>query len=301
MSEEIRYDRHEEEWEKILTNESRNKIGLTWLNQHKTLDRWRHDRMYDHLKPLISLNNELSWLTVGDGRYGTDANSLFKLGATKVMCTDISDKLLKIGSEKGFIKDYSEQNAECLTFDNDQFDFTLCKEAYHHFPRPHIALHEMLRVSKFGVVLIEPCDSKVQPKLLNRLLPSIKKILGKSTTNDGHGFETVGNYVFTVSERELEKFQLGMHRRYLAYLYVNDYYEPGFEFINIDTTKKADIRKIRKVKLLIKLRDLLCRLNLISPGILCAILFKEDPSSVLIDSLKSSGWQVKKLPRNPYL
>jgi hypothetical protein len=92
-----------------------------------------------------------------------------------------------------------------------------------------------------------------------------------------------------------------MHRRYLAYLYVNDYYEPGFEFINIDTTKKADIRKIRKVKLLIKLRDLLCRLNLISPGILCAILFKEDPSSVLIDSLKSSGWQVKKLPRNPYL
>ena len=129
----------------------------------------------------------------------------------------------------------------------------------------------------------------------------VKKLLGKSISNDGHQFETVGNYVFSISERELEKVQLGMHRRHLAYMYVNDYYEPGFEFINLDTPKKADIIKIRKAKLFIKLRDLLYKFNLMSPALLCAILFKKAPRSELVDSLKSSGWWVKKLPRNPYL
>ena len=301
MKEEIKYDKSEEAWEKALNDKDRNKVALTWLNQNPTLDRWRHDRMYDHLKPVVEFNNEISWLTVGDGRYGTDANALFRLGATNVMCTDISDKMLKIGNEKGFIKDYSAQNAENLTFNNDQFDFTLCKEAYHHFPRPHIALHEMLRVSKLGVILIEPLDRKFQPQFMNRFAPIIKKFLGKQTNNDGHIFEEAGNYVFSTSERELEKVQLGMHRRHIAYNYINDYYEPGFEFINLDSTLKSDIKVIRKAQILIKAKDFLSRFNLLRPGLLCAILFKKEPSSVLVDALKNSGWRVKILPRNPYL
>lgn len=301
MKEEIKYDKSDESYEKALIDKDRNKVALTWLNQNSTLDRWRHDRMYDHLKPIIDFNNKKSWLTVGDGRYGTDANALFRLGATKVMCTDISDKLLKIGNEKGFIKDYSAQNAENLTFDNDQFDFTLCKEAYHHFPRPHIALHEMLRVSKLGVILIEPLDRQFKPRFINRFAPIIKKFLGKPYNNDGHSFEPVGNYVFSISERELEKVQLGMHRRHIAYNYINDYYQPGFEFINLDSTEKSDIKVIRKAQIFIKMKDYLSRFNLLRPGLLCAILFKDEPSSLLIDSLENSGWRVKTLPRNPYL
>ena len=301
MKENVKYDRHEEEWEKALTDEDHKKISLTWLEQKLTLDRWRHDRIYDQLKPIIKLNKAISWLTVGDGRYGTDANALLRLGATKVMCTDISDKLLKIGNEKKFIKDYSAQNAENLTFTNDQFDFTLCKESYHHFPRPHIALHEMLRVSKLGVILIEPFDSQVKLKFLDRILPIIKKLVGKSPNYDGHSFESVGNYVFSVSERELEKVQLGMHRRHIAYKYLNDYYESGFEFLELDSIEKSDIRKIRKARFWIKLQDFMTRFNLISPGLLCAILFKEEPSTELVESLKHTGWRIKTLPRNPYL
>ena len=301
MKEKIKYDNHEEEWDKAITDENRKKIARTWIDQKLTLGKWRHDRMYGALKPIIDFDNKFSWLTVGDGRYGTDANALFRLGATKVMCTDISDKLLAIGNAKGFIKDYSCQNAEDLTFKNQEFDFTLCKEAYHHFPRPHIALHQMLRVSKVGVILIEPLDSMVQPKLLNRVLPIIKKLLGKPPNYDGHSFEAVGNYVFSVSERELEKVQLGMHRRHIAYMYVNDYYEPGFEFVHLDSPKKTDVRKIMKTKMLIKLRDILSRLNLMDSNLLIAILFKEKPNSLLIESLENFGWQVKKLPPNPYL
>lgn len=301
MKEKIKYDRHEEEWEKAINDEDRKKISLTWLDQELTLDRWRHDQMYDLLKPMIDLDHTLSWLTVGDGRYGTDANALFRLGANKVMCTDISDRLLKIGNKKGFIKDFSAQNAENLTFMNEEFDFTLCKEAYHHFPRPHIALHEMLRVSKLGVILMEPLDTNIESKFLNKLLPLIKRLLGRSSNKDGHGFEPVGNYIFSISERELEKIQLGMHRRNIAYYYVNDYYEPGSEFVQLDSQNKSDIRKIWKTKVIINFRNFLSRFNLMSSGLLVAILFKEEPSSSLINSLKHSGWQVKTLPRNPYL
>ena len=106
MSEYIKYDNHENEWEKVLNDGSRNKIAATWLNQTNSMDRWRHDRMYKLMGPLIKYNKNFSWLTVGDGRYGTDANALLKLGDKNVMCTDISDKLLKIGSERGFINQY---------------------------------------------------------------------------------------------------------------------------------------------------------------------------------------------------
>jgi len=301
MKEKILYDDHEGEWEKALSDKDRIRVANTWLDQSSTLDRWRHERIFTLLKPIVEFDNEMSWLTVGDGRFGTDANALSRLGATQVMCSDISDKLLKVGKKRGFIKDYSAQNAESLTFNNDKFDFTLCKEAYHHFPRPHIALHEMLRVSKLGIVLIEPLDDQVHTTLLGRLIPIIKKCLGKSYNKNGHKFEEVGNYVFSISERELEKVQLGMHRRFIAYKYINDCYEPGFEFVKLNSTDKADIKKIRKAKFVIKTRDFLSRLNLITPHLLAAILFKEEPSSKLVYHLKKSGWRFKTLPRNPYL
>ncbi len=179
--------------------------------------------------------------------------------------------------------------------------FLCVKEAYHHFPRPHIALHEMLRVSKLGVILIEPLDPTFKPKLLNRFMPLIKRLFGKSSNKEGHYFEPVGNYVFSVSERELEKVQLGMHRRHIAYTYFNDYYKQGYEFINLDSTDKSDVKAIRTAKRMIKIRDVLTRYGLVNPGILCAILFKGDPNSLLVESLKKSGWLLKELPRNPYI
>lgn len=218
-----------------------------------------------------------------------------------MMATDISDKLLRIGCDKGFINDYSEQNAENLSFQNEQFGFVLCKESYHHFPRPHIALHEMLRVSEHGVFLIEPLDSAIKPKLLNKFIPLIRCLLGKPPNSENHRFETVGNYIFSVSERELEKVQLGMHRRFIAYMYFNDYYEDGFPFVMLNSTDKTDIKKIRKAKRFIKIRDILARFGLIRPGLLATILFKYDPNPLLLQSLKKAGWKIKELPRNPYI
>ena len=305
MSEYIKYDNHENEWEKVLNDDSRKKIAETWLNQTNSMDRWRHDRMYKLMGPLIKYNKNFSWLTVGDGRYGTDANALLKLGAKNVMCTDISDKLLKIGSERGFINQYSAENAESMSFEDKNFDFVFCKEAYHHFPRPHIALHEMLRVAKYGVILIEPCDPKITPRLFNRFFPFVKKIRrkirGRDYDDSEHSFEAVGNYVFSISERELEKVQLGMHRRYLAFNSVNDYYEPGFEFLSLDTKDPSEQKKINKAKISIKRRDRMVKYGLTSPEILVSILFKSSPDPLILKTLELTGWRIKELPQNPYI
>ncbi|WP_158308790.1 methyltransferase domain-containing protein [Desulfocurvibacter africanus] len=76
-----------------------------------------------------------------------------------------------------FIPEYSVENAEKLSFANGSYDYLLCKEAFHHFPRPMIALYEMLRVARKGIVLIEPND------------------------NGADGFEECGNYVYSLSRR----------------------------------------------------------------------------------------------------
>ena len=107
---EIKYDKSTEGWQKCLDDEFRNKVSLTWLSAKSNLDGWRHNRIYELLKPIIEIDRNKKWVTVGDGRYGTDAHALLKMGAKDVLSTDISDILLKKGFEAGFINKYSAEN-----------------------------------------------------------------------------------------------------------------------------------------------------------------------------------------------
>ena len=299
--EEVKYDKFKNEWQKCIDDESKKKLSLTWLEGEGSLDRWRHQRIYNLLKPLVNLNKKKTWVTIGDGRYGTDANALIKMGVEKVLCTDLSAILLKKGKAAGFIKEFSEENGECLSFEDYSFDYVLCKEAYHHFPRPSIALYEMMRVCKIGVVLIEPNDSIIDYKPLSFIVPLVKNILGQKANMERHEFEDVGNYCYRVSKREIEKFQLGMHRRYVAFKGINDYYEKGVEFIKMNTKKNKEKRIIFKSKFFILVRNLLSKFGLVSDQLLASILFKEKPSKEIIEKLKFNGWEFKVLPKNPYL
>ena len=67
-------------------------LADTW-KRFDTVDYWRHERMYNNILPVLQAYPESSWLTVGDGRYGTDANFLMRQGAD-VLATDINDTLL---------------------------------------------------------------------------------------------------------------------------------------------------------------------------------------------------------------
>ena len=120
-------------------------------------------------------------------------------------------------------------------------------------------------------------------------------------TVPGHTFESVGNYVYSIAERDLEKFLLGMHHRNVAFTGCNDIHLPGVEFVpevpSTPSQRKLKARLLRRIAL----ADLLCRLGLAKTALLTAALFKSVPSGKLSQALASRGWVVRQLPANPYL
>lgn len=145
--------------------------------------------MYSMVDGLIHPRD--TWLTIGDGK-GMEAHYLKDKGIENVLATDISSSNLKIAKEKyGYINSFGEENAEKLSFKDKSFEYVLCKESFHHFSKPIVALYEMIRVAKKGVVLIEPNDFKA---FKNRMFVN--------------HFEKAGNYVYSISVREFEKITL---------------------------------------------------------------------------------------------
>jgi ubiquinone/menaquinone biosynthesis C-methylase UbiE len=291
------YQSHETHFNDYASGSSKSNHAKSWLRDD-TVDAWRHQRMRLHLMPLINEFPQSSWLTVGDGRYGTDAHFLKKNGI-KALATDISDVLLKEGKELGFIDDFSKENAEKLSFEDNQFDFVYCKEAYHHFPRPMIALYEMIRVAKKGVILTEPKDATIGGSLIYIFLRNLKDlmsgILGKDISR--HSFEESGNYVYSISEREIQKAALGINLGFLAFKVLHDSYQKGVEY----EKAVSDNQVFKKVKRKIALSDLRSYLGLSNGGLLTAMIFKTPPSQKLQSNLKTAGFKVVELPKNPYL
>lgn len=302
----VLYDRHPEEWQKCLNDENRIAVATTWMRKD-TVDSWRHNRMRQKIDPFIDFDKESRWLTVGDGRFGTDANYIITKGGN-AHATDFDSALLEIGSGQGFISSYGAENAENLSFANESFDYIFCKEAFHHFPRPWMAVYEMLRVAKEGVILIEPVDGFLNAntsilQLVKRKTKNfLKSLLGTSKHNsqDIHFFEPIGNYIFTISLHECEKILLGMHYRYIAFIGINDYYQDGVEFCPIEGGTSEEQQLRAKVFTNIAKADITSR-RTGKYGLICIAMFKKKPRQELIASLCLNGWQFKELPLNPYL
>ena len=274
----------------------------SWFEED-TLDKWRHNRMMEPINPFISKNS--TWLTIGDGRFGLEANYIKKRGGT-VHATDINIELLKKSKEMGFIDSYSQQNAEELTFSKNTFDFVLIKEAVHHFQKPWIGIYEAFRVSKKGVILLEPRDKNlnnqgVRKKLYNRIIFGLKKIMKKNPNIDDYTFEEVGNFIFSISNRELEKFLLAMNHRHFAHTGLNDYYFSGVEYIKYNSKNLKDFLRKQKLKTFIRIFDLLTHTGFTEFNLAQSILFKQPPHSSVISRMKKYKWNYKLLPINPYL
>lgn len=292
----IKYDNSGNEWQSYIADQSKHAIANSWLDSC-SLDYWRHERLRHPLLSVIAANPKSSWLTIGDGRFGTDANYLLRHGIKSVVASDLNDNLLKIAFESKFINSYSIINAENIEFKDDSFDFIYCKEALHHFPRPYIALHEMYRVAKFGVILTEPRDFSISNNLLSHLFNKlVHSILGKKN----HFFEPVGNYVYGFSEREYEKFLLGMHFNKIAFAYCNDSYAQGIELVNSAPKSVLDFYAHLKLKGKIATLDLLSLFKLRPPNMLTCALIKNMGSADFTKSFCSNAWYRKVLPVNPF-
>ena len=294
---ETSYKIHREVYDDFAVGGDKEALAKTWL-QKDSVGAWRFERMYRLLDPILESEPDAKWLTVGDGRYGGDAKYIQDKGID-VLATDITDKLLKEAKDKGYLKKYRQENAESLSFNDSEFDFVLCKESYHHFPRPMIALYEMLRVAAKGVVLIEPTDlyinNGIRKVLFRKLMDLINGLLGKKIKR--HAFEEAGNYIYNISRREIEKVALGLSYRLVAFHGVNDYYEKGVEFEKISDKG----RLYRKVKFRISLLNMLTRTKFNDYSLTVAIIFKKEPSAILIKNLNKAGYDIVSLPINPYI
>ena len=208
--EQTSYKIHENAYS-VIEQESELTIYKNWFDNNTT-DVWRHIRMLGVLNPFLKNNKNAKWVTIGDGRFGTSATYIGKNGGD-ALASDIDTTLLEVAKQNNMIKDFVFANAEKLPFEDNQFNYSYCKLAYHHFPRPTIAVYEMLRVSKDAVIFTEPNDYFPPPftrRILQKIKHFLKRIMGKQVAHHDTGnFETIGNYIYNISVRDFEKIAQG--------------------------------------------------------------------------------------------
>jgi len=255
-----------------------------------SVDAWRHQRMLESILPLVEESPEAKWLTVGDGGFGSDAFFLESHGID-VMATSISTHTLEVAHSRGLIKKYAAENAEGFSLPDKAVDFVLCKESFHHFPRPALAFYEMLRIARRGIVLIEPAEGPPRP--LATLKASVKRLLRHDVSDQ---FEPSGNFIYRVSIRETSKMLTALGYRHLAWKGINDFWYPPFG--------AADFRKMSAgaigTRLGIAVQDLLAKTRLLNYGLAALLCFKEQPGAKLVATLKQRGFAIVNLPQNPY-
>lgn len=292
------YERHSEWYNQHFPGREE-KLGYYRSKKNagkSTVAAWLQQLFFDCLNPLLRINE--SWLTVGDA-YGFDAEYIMSKGS-RALATDLNSDFLVVAKQQGIIADYAAENAERLSFEDGQFDYVLCKESYHHFPRPYAAMYEMIRVANKGIVIIEPQDpvSKM-PSLLfvTNMLASRTSLLNKAWKNR-FSYEPVGNFVYKVSEREFEKFAAGLNLPMVAFKRINpNFYSAGTEKLVADSNNW----RFLWIKTKKGLMDLLVKLKLLPGQVLSTIVFKEIPDTLTIERLKTDGYHVVEIPKNPYL
>jgi SAM-dependent methyltransferase len=276
-----------------------------------TVGAWRMERMMDFAK--VFAGKKYTWLTIGDA-YGYDAQILGDNGIEDVHASNLDQRNLAAGARRGFVKEYSEINAESIGFNDNYFDFVLCKEALHHMPRPYIAIYEMLRVAKIGVVLIEPSDQlidymKPAGAKVERLLEDkeqdayvSKKIAYKKVGqgDDEHITDTfldwyedgAFNYVYTLSKREVAKISFGMGLPAHAIKSFNDMYVAEIDDFPIEAVSE----KFEGMNEQLKIQDWFCKISGKPPNYVSAILFKETPNKETVDGLNAIGYEIQLTP-----
>lgn len=256
-------------------------------------------RTLDVLNPFLS--DQHRWLTVGDYN-GVEANYLYSKNQ-EVTASDITDTFLKATYQLGLIQNYAKVNVENIPFDQNSFDYVFCKEAYHHFPKAYLALHEMIRVSKKATIMIEPIDILQKVPLIlfvKNVLDRFNPYLINKIWKNRFSFETVGNYVFKVSEREIEKTAMGMGFPCIAFKGINMLQNLQYD-ITVLRESPANKKVLKNILKRLKMKDLLSKVHLLPYNHLCCVIFKEAPTSQLKSTLLEEGYQVIDLPSNPYL
>jgi SAM-dependent methyltransferase len=279
---ELSYNAQKEHWIRDASTPERLKIHQGWFRED-TVDFWRHERMSEAVFECLVGARSDRWLTVGDGRYGLDAIRMVRRGFSDVTASDLSDHLLQISLQAGALQKISAENAERLSFTDRSFDYVLCKESFHHFPRPMLALYEMLRVACKGIVLIEPQDAYVDMPILS----------GDHKAT----YESDGNYVYTLSRREVEKVALGLDLPAVAFKNLYDIFDPALT----DELAQESNPNFTAFRARVQDIEARCARMELKHNMLLAVIFVTMPTEQEITRFSALGWSFEKLTRNPYI
>jgi SAM-dependent methyltransferase len=149
------------------------------------------------------LDTRMTILVVCGGK--VDRSVLRKHGFENVVISNIDPRAKK---EDFRPYEWSYQDAERLTFDDQSFDFCLVHSGLHHCHSPHRALLEMYRVARRGLLLFEPYDN-LTTRLGVRLNVGQEYEHAGVFCNNGHhggvGNSDIPNFVYRFTEQEIAK------------------------------------------------------------------------------------------------
>lgn len=173
----------------------------------KTIDKWLNNRC-DRI------------LVVAGGK--KDSEIFMELGFSNVTISNI-DERLKGKQFQPF--EWSYQDAENLSFEDNSFDFVVVHAALHHCGSPHRALLEMYRVAKRGIIIFESRDSFIMKIIIYLGLTETHEHIGvyyNSCKYGGVRNTDIPNFVYRWTEREIEKTinsyaPFAPHRFYYSY------------------------------------------------------------------------------------
>ena len=149
------------------------------------------------------LNQNMRILVVCGGRLDRDV--LERCGFANVVISNLDDRIE--GHEFApFL--WSFQDAERLTFVDDEFDFSIVHNGLHHCYSPHRALLEMYRIARVGLLVFEPRDGalvRLGVRLNVGQEYEVAAVCGNDMMFGGVRNSELPNYVYRWSPREVRK------------------------------------------------------------------------------------------------
>lgn len=148
------------------------------------------------LKGLNVTLTRKSLLVAGCGT-GIDVHYFRKYYDPQFTVTDLSEEAVQMTLKLNEnIRGHVEDN-EKLSFTDRSFDYVFTAASLHHLSRPMVGLYELIRVAKYGVIVIEPNDC-----WLTRLATRFKLATE---------IEEVGNYVYRFNAWDIKRISRALY------------------------------------------------------------------------------------------
>lgn len=117
---------------------------------------------------------------------------------------------------------WSYQDAENLTYADDEFDFCIVHDGLHHCGSPHRALLELYRVGKHGLLAFEPPDSWLTRAAIKLGLAQeyeLAAVVGHAYRGGGWRNTVIPNFVHRWTRREI-RYAIQSHAPFVRHDFI---------------------------------------------------------------------------------